>query len=106
MRRAFIVDSLRAVAGLFITGSFATVGLRVLSADTTKTCLLTIAGMTCAGCEAAVRIAARRVAGVHDVTVSYAKGSATVTYEPGRTSPEAIARAISEGTGFRATVKP
>ena len=105
MRRTFIAHSLRALAGLIIASVIATSGRQILLADSTKTCVLAITGMTCAGCEAAVRIAAKRLAGVRDVTVSYAKGTAVVTYEPGRTSPAAIARAITEGSGFLATVK-
>jgi cation transport ATPase len=45
--------------------------------------------MTCAGCEAAVRIAARGVDGVTDVQVSHTKGSAEVTFDPSKTNPDA-----------------
>jgi copper chaperone len=65
-------------------------------------CTLKVSGMTCAGCEVAVRLAARSVDGVQDVTVSYAKGKAEVTYDPAKTSPAAIATAITKKSGFTA----
>lgn len=73
----------------------------------TQVCTLKVSGMTCAGCEAAVRMAARSVQGVTEVKVSYAKGHAEVTYEPAKTTPEAIAKAITDKSGFKAeTTEP
>ena len=68
----------------------------------TKVCTLRVSGMTCAGCEAAVRMAARSIDGVKDVKASYAKRNAEVTYDPSKTSPAAIAKAITEKSGFKA----
>lgn len=68
----------------------------------TKVCTLKVTGMTCAGCEAAVKIAAKRVEGVSDVIVSYDKAAAQVMYDPAKTTPEAIAKAIREKTGYKA----
>lgn len=48
-------------------------------------------------------LAAKRIDGVQDCKASYKKGTAEVTYDPSKTTPEAIARAISEATGFKAT---
>jgi copper chaperone len=70
------------------------------------TCTLKVSGMTCAGCEVAVRLAARSVDGVQDVTVSYAKGRAEVTYAPAKTSPAAVATAITKKSGFTAEPVP
>jgi mercuric ion binding protein len=72
------------------------------NAPSTQVCTLKVSGMTCAGCEAAVRIAARSVDGVKDAKVSYAKGEAEVVFDPARTTPDAIARAITEKSGFTA----
>lgn len=72
----------------------------------TRTCTLTVSGMTCAGCEAAVRMAARSVDGVSAVKVSYAKGIAEITFDPRKTTPVAIARAITERSGFKAEQAP
>ena len=68
----------------------------------TQTCSLKVSGMTCAGCEAAVRMAARSIDGVKDAKVSYAKGNAEVTYDPAKTTPDAIAKVITEKSGFKA----
>jgi copper chaperone CopZ len=70
----------------------------------TQTCTLKVSGMTCAGCEAAVRMAARSVEGVKAVTVSYAKGNAEVTYDPATTTADAIAKVITEKSGFKAAL--
>ena len=67
-----------------------------------KVCTLKVAGMTCAGCEAAVKIAAKSVNGVKDVKASYDKANADVTYDPSKTTPEAIAKVITDKTGFKA----
>ena len=69
-----------------------------------KVCTLKVAGMTCAGCEAAVKIAAKSVNGVKDVKASYDKSNADVTYDPSKTTPEAIAKVITSKTGFKAEV--
>ena len=69
---------------------------------TTQVCTLKVSGMTCAGCEAAVRMAARSVDGVTDVKASYAKGNAEVTFDPSKTNPAAIAKVITDKSGFKA----
>lgn len=69
-----------------------------------KVCTLKVTGMTCAGCEAAVKIAVKRIVGVSAVTVSYDKALAQVTYDPAKTTPEAIAKIIKEKTGYKAEV--
>ena len=70
----------------------------------TKVCTLKVSGMTCAGCEAAVRMAARSIEGVKDVKASYAKQTAEVTYDPAKTTPDAIAKVITEKSGFKAEI--
>ena len=69
---------------------------------TTEVCTLKVSGMTCSGCEAAVRMAARSVDGVTDVKVSYAKGNAEVTFDPSMTTPDAIAKVVTDKSGFKA----
>jgi copper chaperone CopZ len=69
------------------------------------TCTLNVEGMTCGGCAAAVKMAAKKVTGVADADVSYEKGRAVVTYDPAKTTPETIAKAVADGTGFKAEVQ-
>jgi periplasmic mercuric ion binding protein len=92
------------IAGLlsFTTGTAAQQGST--QAAPTKTCTLKVSGMTCAGCATAVKIAANKVDGVTDVTVTYEKGQAVVTYNPTKTTPEAIAKAVTDNSGFKAEV--
>ncbi len=63
---------------------------------------LKVTGMTCGGCEAAVQHAARNVDGVKAVKANSDKGIAEVTYDPAKTTPAAIAKVISEKSGFKA----
>ncbi len=70
----------------------------------TKTVTLTISGMTCDGCTAAVKLAAQRIDGVSAVTVDYAQGRADVTYDSTKTNPTALAATISEKSGYAASL--
>lgn len=76
------------------------------TSNTVKVCTVTVTGMTCAGCEVAVRHAAKTVDGVKDVKASYEKRDAEVTYDPTKTTPAAIAKVITERSGFKAVVQP
>lgn len=48
--------------------------------------------------------AAKTVDGVKDCIADRKKRTAEVTYDPAKTTPAAIAKVISEKTGFKATV--
>jgi copper chaperone CopZ len=51
-----------------------------------------------------VQLAAKQIDGVKDAKVSYAKGTAEVTFDPAKTSPDAIARTIAQKTGYKTDV--
>lgn len=68
----------------------------------TEVVTLKVTGMTCGGCEASVQHAARSVDGVKAVKANSDKGIADVTYDPAKTTPAAIAKVISEKSGFKA----
>lgn len=99
-----------AVAGLATAGAIVpSITSEPLAADqVTKraTCTLRIDGMTCAGCAVAVKMAAGKVDGVASVDVSLEKNQARIAYDPARTTPSAIAKAITEGSGFTAAPQP
>jgi Cu+-exporting ATPase len=61
-----------------------------------EVCLIPIAGMTCASCVRRVEKALAQVDGVSEAAVSFATERATVTYDPSRTTPAALARAVEE----------
>lgn len=73
-------------------------------AETTSKSTLTIKGMTCGGCVAAVKRQLGKTEGVTAYDVSLEKGEAEVTYDPARTDPKKIAEWMSKA-GFSATVK-
>lgn len=74
------------------------------AADTTAKTTLTVKGMTCGGCVAAVKVQLKRTEGVTAYEVSLEKAEAEVTYDPARTDPKKIADSVSK-TGFTASVK-
>lgn len=61
-----------------------------------------VEGMTCGSCNVAVKVAAERVDGVTEARASHAEKRAWVSFDPARTSPEAIARAVTEA-GYETT---
>lgn len=105
MRVLTVLASAFVVAGLLVARTEA--GARQGSAQNAKTEVrtLSVSGMTCGGCATAVRMAAMKVAGVSDAKVSYEKGVAIIRYDPVKTNPEAIAKTITEKTGFKTAVQ-
>jgi mercuric ion binding protein len=59
--------------------------------------------MTCAACPITVRKALSHVAGVSASTVDTKAHTATITFDPTRTTPEALAMAVTNA-GFPARV--
>ena len=97
---------MRKILALLVGLGIASIGAAAQTQSATKVCTLKVTGMTCAGCEAAVKIAAKKVDGVTDITVSYDKAAANVTYDPAKTTPQAIAKVITEKTGYKAVPQP
>jgi copper chaperone CopZ len=99
------------VVGLFVVGGVLSqaVPSRVPAErhapQATNVCTLKVAGMFCAGCTTAVTLAAKKIDGVKDATVSDEKGRAEVTYDPAKTNPEAMAKVVTEQSGFKADVQ-
>lgn len=60
---------------------------------------LTVTGMTCGGCENAVKRVLSTVDGVSNVTASHRDNRVTLTYDASLTSPPVIAKAIA-GAGY------
>ncbi len=61
---------------------------------------LHVTGMTCGGCENAVKRVLKQVNGVSDVTASHASGTVDVTYDPEKATPEVFKQKI-EGIGYQ-----
>lgn len=71
-----------------------------------QTVMLSVPKMDCAGCEIGVRIAASKVDGVKQVKTDSDKRTADVTFDPAKTTAQAIANAIKVGTGFETEAPP
>lgn len=67
---------------------------------------LKVPRMDCAGCEVGVRIAAGKVDGVKGVNTDSDTRTAEVTFDPSKTTAQAIASAITKATGFETEVPP
>ena len=93
--------ALGTVAAATATRSYTT---QTKPAEAVKTCTLEVTGMTCAGCEAAVKLAAKRIPGVKDAKASYARGTAEVAFDPAKTTATAIAKSIAQRTGYQVEV--
>ncbi len=79
-------------------------GRTPIAAAQTEVATLNLPQMDCAGCAMGVKVAAGRIDGVHDVTIDLEARRADVAFDPSKTTAEAIAAAITQGTGFKAEV--
>ena len=68
-----------------------------------RTVTLGVEHMTCAACPITVRKALSQVAGVSASAVDMKTHTATITFDPARTTPEALAAAVSNA-GYPAKV--
>jgi copper chaperone CopZ len=79
------------------------IGLAAAASATTTT-TLHIEGMTCAGCETAVKLVLKKTPGVISAEVSYEEKRAVVTFDPAKTTPQKIAAAIADALAYKVTV--
>jgi mercuric ion binding protein len=68
-----------------------------------RTVALGVEHMSCAACPITVRKALSHVSGVSAATVDMKAHTATITFDPTRTTPDALARAVTDA-GFPAKV--
>ena len=101
MKRTLFLGCFMAVLVLLLS---APVFPAAASAEAHDRTTLTIKGMTCGGCVAAVKMKLKKTAGVTAYEVSLERGEADVDYDPSTTDPKTIADSVSE-TGFAASVK-
>jgi copper chaperone CopZ len=90
---------------LFVIGiaSLLGSGIAAQKQDSARAASLKVSGMSCEICAATVEKAAKEIEGVIAVSVSHKKGTADVTYDSGKASPESIAKALNAKTPFKAT---
>ncbi|MFQ5740265.1 MAG: heavy-metal-associated domain-containing protein [Acidobacteriota bacterium] len=63
-----------------------------------------VTGMTCGGCAVGVKMAVKKLEGVHKVEASYQEGQAVVWYDPAKVKPDQIVAAI-ENLGYQAELR-
>lgn len=71
-------------------------------AATPQTAVLDVQNMTCSLCSITIRKALEKVPGVMDAKVDYDHKTATVKYDPGKTSAQALVKATTNA-GFPST---
>ncbi len=81
----------------------ATLPLAVL-AGTLNTVTLDVRNMTCSLCPITVKKSLEKVAGVSAVQVDFDRKTATVTYDPDKTRPEALTTATTNA-GYPSTMQ-
>ncbi len=99
MRKALVVMSLLTLLG------FSTSAQRDQPASG-DVCTLKIKGMACSACAAQVEQTVLKLDGVKAAKVNQPKGTADITYDASKTTPAAIAKYITEKTGFKAEPEP
>jgi copper chaperone CopZ len=61
---------------------------------------LTVTGMTCGGCENAVKFSLKKIAGVEDVAASFRESVVDVTFDEEKVTPDVI-RTTIEALGYQ-----
>ena len=96
------------IVGVF-GGTDALMAQRPKSGETrkvTQTCTLRVESMACGACGNRVQKVAKNVDGVTEAVADHKRSTARITYDPTKTNPAAIAKAITENAGFKSAVKP
>ena len=75
-----------------------------VAAGRAQTVILNVPEMFCAGCEVGVKIAANKVDGVKEVKTDSDTRTVAVTFDPSKSTAQAIASAITKGTGFKTDI--
>ena len=90
-----------AILAVVISASF---GFAHTARAANATTTLHIEGMTCAGCETAVKMVLKKSPGVISSEVSYEEKRAVVSYDAAKTTPEKIAKAVADALSYKVTV--
>lgn len=98
MKNPFTKKTMAALVALLALGATGWVGQAVADGDDAQTTTSTfdVEGMTCGGCEAGVKLKVKKLDGVTSVDASYDEGTAVVTYDPDKVTPEQIIAAIEQ----------
>jgi len=81
-----------------------TSGQAPVAAGQVQVVRLNLPEMDCAGCAVGVKLVAGKIDGVQDVKVDLEARIAEVSFDPSKTNAQAIANAVTQGTGFKTEV--
>lgn len=99
MRKVLALMGLLSVLGF---GSSGAADQKDKTAKDPQVTTLNVEGMACSACAAQVERTARKIDGVNSAKVDARKGTAVITFDAAKTSPDAIAKVITDQSGFRA----
>lgn len=99
MRKVLALMGLLSVLGF---GSSSAADQKDKAAKDAHVTTLDVKGMACSACAAKVERTARRIDGVSGAKVDARKGTATITFDAAKTNPDAIAKIITDESGFKA----
>jgi mercuric ion binding protein len=74
------------------------------SAATPQTVTLAVQKMTCALCPVTIKKSLEKVTGVSAVAIDFDNKTAAVTYDPEKTTPDALAKATTDA-GYPSTIQ-
>jgi copper chaperone CopZ len=100
MRKVLVLMGLLAIFGL---GAPAAAQTDKPAGDV---CTLKVKGMACSACASKVEQTALKLDGVKAAKVSQPNGTAQITYDAAKTNPAAIAKYITDKSGFKAEHEP
>jgi len=86
-----------------LVAALAALSLATLAGET-QTLRLEVSNMTCALCPITVKKALEQVCGVSAVEVDFSKKTATVSFDPATTTPQALTEATTNA-GYPSTVR-
>ena len=97
MRKVLVLMGLLAILGFV-----APAGAQTDKPGAGDVCTLKVKGMSCSACASKVEQTALKLDGVKAAKVDQPKGIAEITYDASKTNPAAIAKYISDKSGFKA----
>jgi len=96
---------IRALVFSFVLGIATLLPCSIAMAGEVQTVTLDVPGMTCKFCPITIRKALSKVPGVIEAKSDFASKTATVTYDPEKTSLSDLTEATANA-GYPSTVKP
>jgi len=106
LKTILLIVSLLAASLLLQTAhAQAAVPAQVLKQQTIQSVLLDMQNMTCAMCKFTIKKALQGVEGVEEADVDYDSKTASVTFNPQKTSVDALIKATTDA-GYPATLHP